>query len=234
MTTGTRLWLLERFLPSLRRTYTGDVLIVNYNDFGEEDKAEFRLRFSPVIIIDEVSQSNAFPVDRFRVYAEFLGKHLLDYDVIMCLDGNDMVVNDITPLLTMSEKGFTIFEDGGTWKDDKVMKEDLWHINQCIPEADWKLVENRTILQPASCGGPIVVMYPLFLMIWDYCKRYCTRFGMDLYAMNIVVRAHHVSYTHIPLSAPHTGSSIDHYGGYEPFKFKAIEESFIRRQSNRP
>jgi hypothetical protein len=215
---------LEKLLPSIRRTYNGDILIANYNDFGEEGKqqlSQFR-----VMIIDVESKSASIVIDRYRVFTEWLRVHMNEYDTVMHLDGCDMVVNDINPLLSRSEKGLTIFEDGGLWKNDRVIREDLWHINGHIPESDWKLVENRSIFNPSLCGGPLSAMYNLFYLISDYCKRYGTEFGMDLYAVNIVMRAHSISFTPIPL----VDNSVEHYGGYNDFKFRSLKESKDRRE----
>jgi hypothetical protein len=224
MVTGTRLWLKDRLLPSLRKTYTGDILIANYNDLGEEGKRELS-KFN-VIIEDCTQEGESIVIDRFRVFAKFLKEHLNDYDVVMHLDGCDMIVNNINPLLSKSIEKLTIFEDGGLWRNDKVIIEDLWHINSVIPKPDWDLVENKGILNPSLCGGSTGAMLNLFSMIADYCRVYSTKFGMDLYAVNIVVRAHNISYHSIPLD----DKSIEHYGGYEEFKFKGLKESKDRRE----
>ena len=224
MTTGTRLWLLEKLLPSLRKTYNGDILILNYNDFNNSQKSEFN--DYNVDIVDVVSQSESIVIDRYRAFHEYLKDRLNWYDTVMHLDGCDMVVNDIKPLLESSKKQLTIYEDGGLWKNDKVIKDDLWNINECIPKNDWGLVENKPILNPSLCGGSIGAINNLFFLISDYCKIYGTKFGMDLYAINIVIRAHNVPYNPIPLF----DNSIEHYGGYNEFKFRGLKESKDRRE----
>jgi hypothetical protein len=113
ITTGYNRILFNRWLPRLRNIgkYSGDVLIVDYGtikygvepDLDKESLEELKKQPNVFIRTAKKQLANIF-IDRVRVYREWLleNERWRNYDVILILDGNDVIFHGpIEPLLQM-------------------------------------------------------------------------------------------------------------------------------------
>ena len=176
---------LTKFLDTLTNTakYTGDILVVTYLD----DNIEILKQYKNIIQVNTTQIHSQISHDRFRAFYEALvNQHIGSmYDIIMCIDGDDIWFNGNL------EELFNLAKDRVCYvTHDKALNRD-WH-----PYADtgnieyWENIKDKSL---ASCGmfiGPRELIFQIFEHMYKYMKTMKKQydiFGIDMYLFNCLI-----------------------------------------------
>ena len=184
-TTGKR-ELLIKFLETLMNTakYKGDILIINYIN---QDCRELMKNYKNIILVNTKQVYSHIAHDRFRAFYEALVEQHIGsmYDIIMCIDGDDIWFNGNL------EELFNLAKDRVCYvTHDKTLNRN-WH-----PYADtgnieyWENIKDKPL---ASCGmfiGPRELIFQIFEHMYKYMKimkKENDIFGIDMYLFNCMI-----------------------------------------------
>ena len=185
MTTGDNRIILKRWLPTLRNAgeYKGDILVIDYGSIAHLSKQDSNrlkrieeLRAKGVIVYSAINiQSNVtFFVDRIRMYREYLIRddNWKKYDVIMYVDGNDIIFyGPLQPLLDYAKETLCYVKEINTLK---AWEDNIYNITKdkdnMLIRKHFSGIENNIIISGGMIVGPSKCIMDWFNWLMDMVK----------------------------------------------------------------
>jgi len=175
---------LTKFLDTLTNTakYTGDVLIITYPD----DNIEILKQYKNIIQVNTTQVYSRISHDRFRAFYEALvNQHIGSmYDIIMCIDGDDVWFNgNLEELFNMATDRMCYVAENKT--------NDKWH-----PYADdedieyWEYIKDKPLINCGMFIGPRELIFQILEYMYKYMKTMKKKndhFGIDMYLFNCMI-----------------------------------------------
>ena len=190
VTTGTESYILNTYLPSLRKRgeYKGDILIVDYEGISNS----FSLKNISNIEGQNILYRKIKPLysclasDRMRAFYECLKDLYQNYDVIMCTDGNDIeYFMSIQPLLDIAKDIFCyVIETPAHLVRN-------WIRFSGFPDADivWKSMKDKPMINAGMIAGPSDKIFEVLKFMTEQMKSNSkdNGFGADQLLLNALI-----------------------------------------------
>lgn len=190
ITTGCNNILLRRWLPLLRNVanYKGEVLILDYgtikygsvkDDNNNKIVTELKKDYN-VIVLPVVQKLACFYLDRQRASREYLKENNKwnEYDIIMIVDGNDIIFYDsIQPLLDLAKDHLCYVKE----HPSNFLK--LWddYFTRPFIQKEFKSIENNPIINGGMVIGKSEYIMELLDFEMDMAKKYADYVCDQLY-----------------------------------------------------
>lgn len=179
ITTGSAKIVLTRWLSLLRGVgeYQGDVLVLDYGvmEYYEPKKINNKVSIEKlkkeknVTVLQPVRKLKNIFIDRFMVTQEYLKKNSGKYDVVVIMDGNDIIFwGSITYLLEKAQEKLCYV------KEHFSNKLKIWgdFYPRKFIQDNFKSIEEEPIINGGMIAGPTKDIFKLFSSISRLMKKY--------------------------------------------------------------
>lgn len=178
VTTAKRDNIFNDWLPSLLKNgkYDGDILLIDYGDFGEEKVPE------NVKIVKTQKVYKCIPSDRIRAFYEALKDIWQNYDVILITDGGDVLFQlPLQPLFDLAAEKICYVKENLTFIHWIMFK---W--TSIVDKKVWDVLGNEKIINAGMFIGPSKMIFETTKFITEGLA-YASHFGAEQVLLNALI-----------------------------------------------